>query len=229
MKLLRIACLVPLLCFFGSSLADSISFGLNQNNVGFANSIDYATVTISHNPLNADHIDFLVELNHGYFDTGSNFGLQAFYFNSAVEISGVGLNGMAGWRLGYDFGTGPGDGFEASDFGRFDIEYASIGYYRADPLRFTLMAEGDSLLNYALDNAQGFAFAAHITDYDNGLGGNSGWFSTSTSPVPVPAAVWLFGSAIIGMIGFTRKRSTWLKARKPGCGDRFQPEIQKVN
>jgi len=26
------------------------------------------------------------------------------------------------------------------------------------------------------------------------------------SPVPVPAAVWLFGTALIGMIGFGRRR-----------------------
>lgn len=34
----------------------------------------------------------------------------------------------------------------------------------------------------------------------------SNWV-TSPSPVPVPAAVWLFGTALIGFIGFSRRRS----------------------
>ncbi|MDC1286283.1 PEP-CTERM sorting domain-containing protein [Gammaproteobacteria bacterium] len=29
---------------------------------------------------------------------------------------------------------------------------------------------------------------------------------TSVSPVPVPAAIWLFGTGIIGLIGFSKRR-----------------------
>ena len=36
--------------------------------------------------------------------------------------------------------------------------------------------------------------------------GGSGDCSTSVSPVPVPAAVWLFGSGLIGLVGVARKR-----------------------
>lgn len=46
--------------------------------------------------------------------------------------------------------------------------------------------------------------------------GESGTFTVSTAsnaaamsaltPVPVPAAVWLFGSAIAGLIGFSRRK-----------------------
>jgi hypothetical protein len=31
-------------------------------------------------------------------------------------------------------------------------------------------------------------------------------FSAYTTPVPLPAAVWLFGAAILGMAGFSRRR-----------------------
>jgi hypothetical protein len=31
--------------------------------------------------------------------------------------------------------------------------------------------------------------------------------SISVSPVPVPAAVWLFGTALIGFVGMSRKTS----------------------
>lgn len=47
------------------------------------------------------------------------------------------------------------------------------------------------------------------------LGGNNGqWYrgfdsyrlNIATSPVPIPSAVWLFGSAVIGLLGFSRKQ-----------------------
>lgn len=32
------------------------------------------------------------------------------------------------------------------------------------------------------------------------------WQLSGPSPVPVPAAVWLFGTALIGMFGFDKRR-----------------------
>jgi hypothetical protein len=31
-------------------------------------------------------------------------------------------------------------------------------------------------------------------------------FRTELSPVPIPGAVWLFGSGLVGLIGFRKKR-----------------------
>jgi len=36
--------------------------------------------------------------------------------------------------------------------------------------------------------------------------GDYGYAKWSPSPVPVPAAIWLFGSALIGLVGFSRRR-----------------------
>ena len=42
---------------------------------------------------------------------------------------------------------------------------------------------------------------------DNGLPGfNAALNLTATSVVPVPAAVWLFGSGLIGLVGFARRK-----------------------
>lgn len=42
---------------------------------------------------------------------------------------------------------------------------------------------------------------------DQTLGGTQGYQATlATAPVPLPAAVWLFGSGLIGLIGFARRR-----------------------
>ena len=35
---------------------------------------------------------------------------------------------------------------------------------------------------------------------------NSGAFQVTIEPVPVPAAVWLFGSGLIGLIGIARRK-----------------------
>lgn len=37
-------------------------------------------------------------------------------------------------------------------------------------------------------------------------GSTTGHFLVSVSPVPVPAAVWLFGTALLGLVGFSKRR-----------------------
>ncbi len=44
-----------------------------------------------------------------------------------------------------------------------------------------------------------------------GLHAGGGWdigFRTYVSPIPVPAAIWLFGTALVGLVGFTRRKLT---------------------
>jgi hypothetical protein len=52
-------------------------------------------------------------------------------------------------------------------------------------------------------DALSFGFVATSTNYQG-----SGVFYDNIhfAPVPVPAAVWLFGSGLIGLIGFARKK-----------------------
>ena len=51
----------------------------------------------------------------------------------------------------------------------------------------------------------GAANVAGATDFSS----NGPWVSFSAvSPVPVPAAVWLFGTALVGLIGFSKRKST---------------------
>jgi len=40
----------------------------------------------------------------------------------------------------------------------------------------------------------------------------SGSYTTNTSTVPVPGAVWLFGSAIAGLVGFSKRKKAGLTA-----------------
>lgn len=41
-----------------------------------------------------------------------------------------------------------------------------------------------------------------------GFGGDDLYFTQIVSPIPLPAAFWLFGSALIGLVGFGKRRKT---------------------
>ena len=59
-----------------------------------------------------------------------------------------------------------------------------------------------------LDKVFSLAFlSTDIVDFVvNGKAGRSGSVDISVSSVPVPAAVWLFGSALMGLMGFSRRK-----------------------
>jgi hypothetical protein len=83
-----------------------------------------------------------------------------------------------------------------------------INVYFAD-LTTVLTADAFDYLSVESGNGS-FVAAAHIqgiqVDYDgDGIytDDGSGWITTA---VPVPAAVWLFGSALLGMVGVARRR-----------------------
>ena len=64
---------------------------------------------------------------------------------------------------------------------------------------------GSSYSQVALDTGRLYlSFNDMITDF----GDNSGSFSVEVNAVPVPAAIWLFGSGFIGLIGFARRKKS---------------------
>ena len=204
MTFVRTVLLVLLTLGAGSAAhAATVSYGLNINNIGLDSTIDYATVTISDDEepgVAAGAIQFDITINDEFVE-GGNFGLQRFYFNSAISLGGALVNGVAGWQLGYD----PGNGYNVSEFGRYDVRYAGNGNSRQGLLSFSLTnIDGAAVLDYAMANADGFLFAAHIAGFE-GEQNTSGWFSNSISPVPLPAAAWLFGSALIGLLAVARR------------------------
>ena len=205
------------MAFSATSQAMKVEYGLNISNLAsLGNSVDYATVTLEQledaigNP---GDIKVTVDVNNTFFDELSNFGMQSFYFNSGLNISSANIidSNSVGWAFLTDFGSSSNSGFNVSEFGRFDIAYRGTGGMRKDPLMFTISSGGDDLSTYALNNSKGFAFAAHIADFGGIQGGESAWFASSIKnlpPVPLPAGVWLFGSALLGFIGLSRRRSS---------------------
>jgi hypothetical protein len=93
-----------------------------------------------------------------------------------------------------------------------------------------LAGVGDESISLGIHEANG-GFRRHATWYDNPIHSNSetmdfiatrgGEFSlgyaqgnagsflvTTLQPVPVPAALWLFGSGLLGLIGISRRKKT---------------------
>lgn len=50
-----------------------------------------------------------------------------------------------------------------------------------------------------------YSFA--VTGSSVGFGGGSYLVGTKVSPIPVPAAIWLMGSALVGLVSFSRRKT----------------------
>ncbi len=204
MTLFSRAALVALALFgTGQAFASSVTYALNQSN-DLADGPTYGTVTISDGV--AGNINFSVSIIASAFPAPlSNFGMQAFYFNYDNSLTVTASNITAiipnSWAISEDRNAGGG-------FGKFEFVATGNGSTRTSLLTFSISGvAGDTIADYALGYQDGMAefFAAHIAGYSSSTSGNtSGKFAGSTV-VPVPAAIWLFGSAL-GMLAWSRRR-----------------------
>jgi len=142
--------------------------------------------------------------------------------------SDTGYADSAGWldgsgnpvsEMGHMFYVTLGDlGFCPPDGGDANPETCDSGGTTAWGLTntgpFSNVQSGFQSGNYwsgsALDsyNAWGFRFSHGRQDINGQLGGHFAWAvrSGDVSAVPVPAAVWLFGSGLIGLLGLAKRR-----------------------
>jgi len=196
--------------FFGSlASAASVTYYLDQSNT-LANGVNYASVTLSDgaDASNAEYVDVVVEvLVDAFTPYGDNFGMDAFFFNYdnglTVEASNIINIDPASWDINLDKNAGGGFGF-------FDFQLKGNGNSRTLELSFSVAGvAGDSIFDYAVADGDGFFYAAHVGGF-----GRRGDLSTKiagSSPVPLPASVWLLGSAL-GGLGFMRRRKAAIKA-----------------
>lgn len=184
--------------------ANSISYTLDQSNA-LINGVDYLTVTISDEGTPGD-IDFSVVVNTLNFPSpGSNFGMDNFYFNYDASLTVLAGNIVdldpSTWNITTDKNAGGGFGF-------FEFDLKGNGSSRTELLTFTISGiTGDTIEDYAVGyNGVGVEayFAAHVGGFDDGNGVSSAKFA---SVVPVPAAVWLFGSGLLGLAAVSRRKA----------------------
>ena len=98
------------------------------------------------------------------------------------------------------------------DFDRPDIEmFITVGntiYSDADDF------SGGAWLYFYNGNFDGLSYSSNDREFDSsnfccdfyGYDFDGQWTSMEVSAVPVPAAVWLFGSGLIGLVGFARRK-----------------------
>jgi len=213
---------------FGASAANavSVSYFLDQTNEDptLPDGINYLIVTLDNNTISpTSGFDNLITLTvskvPGAFTEGNNFGIQSFGFNNpggnlpASAASAI-IDTPSGWST-----NGPPPSNQ-DGFGDFDWTVSGGGSNRQDPLVFSIDLDGDVFADY-LGPSSGTAgqvnawFAAHVASFTNSTssGADSAFFGGGDegfppNAVPLPAAVWLFGSGLLGMIAIARRRNT---------------------
>ena len=143
----------------------------------------------------------------GLIDTGAKFGFTV--FKGMDTVSDYGHHG--GWNANNNSQTGapltdasnPYFGAGAGGLSYNDIVAYSTGAIVAIPGSTT------TNLNTITFNAQaGQLYTIFLGGFrDGGWGATNQGYALTISQVPVPGAVWLFGSAMVGMVGFGRRKS----------------------
>ena len=195
--------------------AATMSYDMTFSN-DLADGPAYLTVTISDvdsdSTLAADDIGFEIVVNTGLFPgvptagTG-NFGMDNFYFNydNSLTVDAINISNMdpSTWNITTDKNAGGGFGF-------FDFNLSGTGNSRTETLAFSISnVSGDDIASYAIGyvdkngNVGDAYFAAHVGGFNAGNNITSAKFATV---VPVPAAVWLFGSGLLGLVGIARRK-----------------------
>jgi hypothetical protein len=213
---------------FGASAANaaSVSYFLDQSNE-LADGTNYLKVTISDG--SGGLINFKVEtlapLN-SIADT--NFGIQSFDFNTSLATpSGPNADSViVGLPTDWSGNVSPPPN-NADGFGDFEFEVSNGGSNRLSVLTFSVDVAGDSINDYyELSSNPGNSpnpplqgnvqFAAHVAGFTmqscstSTSGYCTGAYFGGGTPaaIPVPAAIWLFGSGLLGMTAVARRKMT---------------------
>ncbi len=141
-------------------------------------------------------------LGSGFTSNVDGGGVNFSYDSSILNVTSVSINGSV-WDFGgagistgvIDNGAGTVDGVMVNTFG------AVTGDFTVATIQFMAIGTGTSalsLIEYALNPwASGGSLINPIME-DGSL--------TVVQTVPVPAAFWLFGSGLLGLIGFAKRK-----------------------
>lgn len=200
--------------------AASLSTLLDESN-RLPDGVNYLSVILDDEG-NPGDINFTVDVLDPLFDLQNrrNFGIQSFAFNLTGD-SGLQdyMVNPANWILpeGWNAEVAPPPS-AMNGFGRFDVKVWTNDFReRTESLTFSITGLDDMIADYFAPsltnpnniNVTSANFAAIVGGIDAN-GRNTAAFGNAAAPIPVPAAVWLFGSAIIGLTAVARRRSNFV-------------------
>jgi len=194
-KGLFFVCLLSLLLFASNASAylSSYSFNLIYASADLNGGAmdNYAEVTVYLNDVNKATITF-ERLDSYVLQTRLGVQLNAF------------LYGVSNWTSG-DFVNQK----NFSEFGDMNISFDRIGTKLAS-FSFDITNKATTAVDYWTDatqvliiNDKGYTAVAHIVPQQ----GNSGYAAGNGSAVPLPGAIWLLGSGLVGLVAIRRRRT----------------------
>ena len=193
--------LVAALLLVTRTEAASVQYMLDQSNT-LKDNIDYLLVTISDDQ--SGRLDFLVETQAALSGiAGHNFGIASFGFNLAGGMGLTEENFLVPdkWKVQFNKGM--------SEAGKFDVRLLGTGQTRQDPLQFSVLSLGlEDIVPGFASHVAGFELEHCGLDGKHGISSAFFYGDRLVSEVPIPAAIWLFGSGILllGRIA-TRRRA----------------------
>ena len=201
-----ISSLLCSLFVFAGQQAYANTYFLNQSNT-LADDVNYAKVDVLETT--DGNLNFTVTAL-----APINWKFSNFYFNLGGSTGAITLTGFpSNWAADPDQNV--------SEFGEFSdgIKKGAHGVLQSV---FSFTADGVNTLSFAnlLENNKEWIFAAHVQCSDdskgkskvnNSCGGADDVTShhiggPEISPVPIPGAIWLFGTALMGFISMSNRR-----------------------
>jgi len=228
-KVLNVVCiklvmkkLLTLLFFWGLALnanAALYSFTLLENDNGVPDLSDQLSLDISESGTGSALFTFYNDVDSGidssissiFFEETSPtlFASFSIYDETHPDVDFKVKNGNGDLPGGNNIEFSSEDAYTKQGSNGYGIdnsgESLTIEGLFSDGFQFSDLesALGLALLN-DYDNPETFRVGIHVTSINCDGCGDASQSYYAPSPVPLPAAVWLFGSAILGFVGFSR-------------------------
>ena len=158
---------------------------------------------------NFSHGNFISTVSGATFSSSSG-GIKVLDFDGEFAASGqnvIGVDGNLSAALSVSFDTGV-DMLSFYTGGDDNIEHGFVYIYVGGIFDSSIVLTGDGINSTA--HLQDLSAFSNVTEIlivpDDPAGLVYDDFSFSPSAVPIPAAAWLFGSALLGLVGIKRRK-----------------------